>query len=155
MLSDVYDRSSGTTMPGGQKIFVTGGLGFIGNQAQKTCKQCRSATPVSMRRFAGSHTILDLLKNGYTVTTIDNLDNAYEVVYERLKMLAGDKGSQLKFIKVLLQSPCFQSCTQASVQRQLCIHRRTCVILMSWTPYSPRTSISIFDFLCKISRWGQ
>ena len=48
----------------------------------------------------GSHTALVLLEHGYKVTAIDNLDNAFPVVLDRLKKLAGDKASQLDFIKV-------------------------------------------------------
>jgi UDP-glucose 4-epimerase len=46
-------------------ILVTGGLGFI-----------------------GSHTTLELLKTGYNVIVIDNLSNSFEIVFERIKLLA-------------------------------------------------------------------
>jgi UDP-glucose 4-epimerase len=48
-----------------QYILVTGGLGFI-----------------------GSHTTLELLKAGYNVIVIDNLSNSFEVVFDRIKILA-------------------------------------------------------------------
>jgi UDP-glucose 4-epimerase len=48
-----------------QYILVTGGLGFI-----------------------GSHTTLELLKSGYNVIVIDNLSNSFEVVFDRIKILA-------------------------------------------------------------------
>ncbi|KAJ5469586.1 UDP-glucose 4-epimerase 5 [Penicillium diatomitis] len=48
-----------------QCILVTGGLGFI-----------------------GSHTSLELLKAGYNVVVIDNLSNSFEVVFDRINLLA-------------------------------------------------------------------
>ncbi|EPS26699.1 UDP-glucose 4-epimerase 5 [Penicillium oxalicum] len=48
-----------------QCILVTGGLGFI-----------------------GSHTSLELLKAGYNVIVIDNLSNSFEVVFDRINLLA-------------------------------------------------------------------
>ncbi|KAJ5460097.1 UDP-glucose 4-epimerase 5 [Penicillium daleae] len=48
-----------------QYILVTGGLGFI-----------------------GSHTTLELLKAGYNVIVIDNLSNSFEVVFDRINLLA-------------------------------------------------------------------
>lgn len=48
-----------------QYILVTGGLGFI-----------------------GSHTTLELLKAGYSVIVIDNLSNSFEVVFDRINLLA-------------------------------------------------------------------
>jgi len=62
-------------------IFVTGGLGFI-----------------------GSHTSLVLLEHGYQVTAMDNLDNAFEEVLVRVKKLAGDKASNLNFVKADLRN---------------------------------------------------
>lgn len=52
-------------LPQERYILVTGGLGFI-----------------------GSHTTLELLKTGYNVIVIDNLSNSFEVVFERIKLLA-------------------------------------------------------------------
>ena len=49
---------------------------------------------------AGSHTVLSLLQHNCEVTIIDNLDNAFEVVFERMQKLAGDKAHNMKFIKV-------------------------------------------------------
>ena len=48
----------------------------------------------------GSHTSLVLVEHGYKVTAIDNLDNAFEEVLNRLKKLAGDKADNLNFVKV-------------------------------------------------------
>src|SRR5438270_1415220 len=48
----------------GRYILVTGGLGYI-----------------------GSHTTLELLKNGYNVIVIDNLSNSHLLVLERIKLL--------------------------------------------------------------------
>eukprot|EP00884_Botryococcus_braunii_P011499 jgi/Botrbrau1/2034/Bobra.0047s0014.1 len=60
----------------GGNIFVTGGVGFI-----------------------GSHTVLALLEHGYSVTIIDNLDNSFPEAFRRMQELAGDKASNMKFIK--------------------------------------------------------
>jgi UDP-glucose 4-epimerase len=46
-------------------IMVVGGLGYI-----------------------GSHTVLDLLREGYNVLTIDDLSNSYENVLSRVRTLA-------------------------------------------------------------------
>ena len=34
------------------------------------------------------------------MTIIDNLDNAFQVAYQRMQHLAGDKAKNMKFIKV-------------------------------------------------------
>ncbi|KAL4424969.1 hypothetical protein ABPG77_002854 [Micractinium sp. CCAP 211/92] len=57
-------------------IFVTGGVGFI-----------------------GSHTVLVLLEHGFKVVLMDNLDNSFQKAYDRMVELAGDKASNMKFIK--------------------------------------------------------
>lgn len=44
--------------------------------------------------------MLSLLDHGANVTIIDNLDNAFEVAFERMKKLAGSKAGNMKFIKV-------------------------------------------------------
>ena len=44
--------------------------------------------------------MLSLLDHGCTVTIIDNLDNAFQVAFERMKKLAGSKAGNMKFIKV-------------------------------------------------------
>ena len=44
--------------------------------------------------------MLSLLQHNCEVTIIDNLDNAFEVVFERMQKLAGDKAHNMKFIKV-------------------------------------------------------
>ena len=53
-------------MAGGQSILVTGGAGFI-----------------------GTHTVLQLLKVGFNVAIIDNLDNSVEQAVHRIWELAG------------------------------------------------------------------
>lgn len=58
-------------------ILVTGGAGYI-----------------------GSHTVLQLLNEGYCVVIIDNLDNSCEEAVNRVRKLAGEFGANLKFYKV-------------------------------------------------------
>lgn len=65
-----------------KEVLLTGGLGFI-----------------------GSHTALSLLEEGYKVVLIDNLDNAFPEVYSRMQKLAGDKASQMTFVKGDLRFP--------------------------------------------------
>ena len=48
----------------------------------------------------GSHTSLVLLEHGYKVTAMDNLDNAFEEVLQRMKKLAGANAENLTFVKV-------------------------------------------------------
>ena len=61
--------------------------------------------------------MLSLLDHGANVTIIDNLDNAFEVAFERMKKLAGSKAGNMKFIKVGWPTgvlPCCLQCTQGS-----------------------------------------
>lgn len=63
-----------------QNILVTGGAGFI-----------------------GTHTVLQLLKEGFRVTIIDNLDNSVEEAVDRVRDLAGpDLSRNLRFHLVML-----------------------------------------------------
>ena len=50
--------------------------------------------------IAGSHTVLSLLEHGCKVTIIDNLDNAFQIAYERMQKLAGDNAKNMTFVKV-------------------------------------------------------
>lgn len=58
-------------------ILVTGGAGYI-----------------------GSHTVLQLLLDGYKAVVVDNLDNSSEVAISRVRELAGDRGNNLSFHKM-------------------------------------------------------
>ncbi|KAJ5153013.1 UDP-glucose 4-epimerase 5 [Penicillium canariense] len=62
---DNFDELLGRFPQENPYILVTGGLGFI-----------------------GSHTTLELLKAGYHVIVIDNLSNSFEVVLDRINLLA-------------------------------------------------------------------
>lgn len=58
-------------------VLVTGGAGYI-----------------------GSHTVLQLLLNGYVTVVVDNLQNSFEVAITRVRKLAGDHAHNLLFHKV-------------------------------------------------------
>ena len=55
---------------------------------------------------AGSHTVLDLLKNNYRVTIIDNFDNAFDECWKRMQKLAGGKADKMKLIRVRHLAAC-------------------------------------------------
>lgn len=69
-------------------ILVIGGLGFI-----------------------GSHTTLELLKEGYNVVIVDNLSNAFESVYSRIQQAASlhYKGSAYRMPNLFLHTFDYQS----------------------------------------------
>ncbi|KAL6549848.1 RmlD substrate binding domain [Orobanche minor] len=61
-------------------ILVTGGAGYI-----------------------GTHTVLQLLLDGYKAVVVDNLDNSSETAIKRVQELAGEHGSNLTFHKIDLR----------------------------------------------------
>ncbi|KAL0907131.1 hypothetical protein M5K25_025675 [Dendrobium thyrsiflorum] len=65
---------------GTKTILVTGGAGYI-----------------------GSHTVLQLLQEGFSVVVVDNLDNSSEVAVKRVEELSGDAGKNLVFHKADLR----------------------------------------------------
>ncbi|CAL9159422.1 unnamed protein product [Musa hybrid cultivar] len=60
-----------------RRVLVTGGAGYI-----------------------GSHTVLQLLLEGFTVVVVDNLDNSSEVAVQRVAELAGDHGKNLSVYQI-------------------------------------------------------
>lgn len=71
VLFDNFDELLRRIHPENSYILVTGGLGFI-----------------------GSHTSLELLKANYNVIVIDNLSNSFEVVFDRINLLAQEYHKQ-------------------------------------------------------------
>ena len=62
-------------------VLVTGGAGYI-----------------------GSHTVLQLLLDGYNTVIVDNLDNSCEAAVTRVQELAGDRAHNLSFHQVFYSS---------------------------------------------------
>nr|GEW17399.1 UDP-glucose 4-epimerase GEPI48 [Tanacetum cinerariifolium] len=62
---------------GGLSVLVTGGAGYI-----------------------GSHTVVQLLKDGYKTVVVDNLDNSSQIAITRVKELVGHRASNLSFHKI-------------------------------------------------------
>lgn len=65
--SELFDDNSFFNVSSNRFIAIVGGLGYI-----------------------GSHTSLEMLKAGYNILIIDNLDNSYFSVFERVKTLASE-----------------------------------------------------------------
>ncbi|XP_042389588.1 UDP-glucose 4-epimerase GEPI48-like [Zingiber officinale] len=63
-----------------RRVLVTGGAGYI-----------------------GSHTVLQLLREGFYVVVVDNLDNSSEVAVQRVAELAGGFGKNLAFHRIDIQ----------------------------------------------------
>lgn len=63
-----------------KRILVTGGAGYI-----------------------GTHTVLQLLIEGFHVVIVDNLDNASLVAVDRVEELAGNLGNNLQFHQIDLR----------------------------------------------------
>ncbi|THU63981.1 hypothetical protein C4D60_Mb01t21620 [Musa balbisiana] len=57
-------------------------------------QQQRSVLVTGGAGFIGTHTVLQLLKEGFLVTIIDNLDNSVPEAVDRVRVLAGPKLSQ-------------------------------------------------------------
>ena len=128
----------------GLNVFVTGGIGFIG--VFKTgivhpnyLEACPDVVNESLA-FAGSHTVLSLLEHGCKVTIIDNLDNAFQIAYERMQKLAGDNAKNMKFIKV--RTPYLRRYTGAATHHYQLPCREIFDTSMRWTSCSPLKSES-------------
>ncbi|XP_076922984.1 UDP-glucose 4-epimerase GEPI48-like [Bidens hawaiensis] len=74
--NQLYIKPSSVSASMGQPqcVLVTGGAGYI-----------------------GSHTVLQLLLEGYKTVVVDNFDNSSQVAINRVQKLAGDYGSNLSF----------------------------------------------------------
>ncbi|RWW15020.1 hypothetical protein BHE74_00005852 [Ensete ventricosum] len=66
-----------------RRVLVTGGAGYI-----------------------GSHTVLQLLLEGFSVVVVDNLDNSSVVAVQRVAQLAGEFGKNLAFHRVIVVYCC-------------------------------------------------
>lgn len=82
-------------------ILVTGGAGYI-----------------------GSHTVLQLLQQGFRVVVVDSLDNASEAALHRVRQLAAANAKNLDFRKVFVF--CFRFPFQFSPVLLLVINRSIC-----------------------------
>ncbi|KAJ7570633.1 hypothetical protein O6H91_01G129500 [Diphasiastrum complanatum] len=76
MTSNASKMANGFNAPQ-KRILVTGGAGYI-----------------------GSHTVLQLLEEGYKVVIVDNLNNSVEEAVKRVVGLAGKNGNNLRFCLV-------------------------------------------------------
>ncbi|URE10688.1 RmlD substrate binding domain [Musa troglodytarum] len=89
--SSVLLRRSVDPMPSppavARTILVTGGAGYI-----------------------GSHTVLQLLKEGFRAVVVDSLNNSSEVAVERVRELAGEFGKNLAFHRLMTEDICRDIC---------------------------------------------
>lgn len=131
----------------GLNVFVTGGIGFIGVRKTKHCcskhRQAVQDSDMQLLAFAGSHTVLSLLEHGCKVTIIDNLDNAFQIAYERMQKLAGDNAKNMKFIKVRVCTS--RAMLSAAAQHCRLPCREILDTLMRWTSCLPLKSESSTD----------
>ena len=70
---------------------------------------------------------------------IDNLDNAFEAAYERMKKLAGAKAGNMKFIKARAACLFIAPLSHRLMTRHPAC-RQTCATLTTWTRRLPTTS---------------
>ncbi|RWW41271.1 hypothetical protein BHE74_00053254 [Ensete ventricosum] len=87
---------------------------------QSQQQQQRSVLVTGGAGFIGTHTVLQLLKEGFLVTIIDNLDNSVPEAVDRVRLLAGPKLSlNLRFFIVIylffvFYSPVLSICRSCS-----------------------------------------
>lgn len=72
----------------------------------------------------GSHTVLQLLDNGYSVVIMDNLRNSFPKAFEHMKRIAGDKADKMKFIKVSTHAASTPASTHAAAQHPHLVRTR-------------------------------
>lgn len=116
-LTDAH-KSLGLSLP----RYVCRSSSSIPSPMEQSQQRQRSVLVTGGAGFIGTHTVLQLLKEGFLVTIIDNLDNSVPDAVDRVRLLAGPKLSQnLRFFIViyLFLIPPYCSCSSLSAARVL------------------------------------
>ncbi|CAL9064262.1 unnamed protein product [Musa banksii] len=88
-LTDAH-KSLGLSLP----RYVCRSSSSIPSPMEQSQQRQRSVLVTGGAGFIGTHTVLQLLKEGFLVTIIDNLDNSVPDAVDRVRLLAGPKLSQ-------------------------------------------------------------
>ncbi|CAL9779246.1 unnamed protein product [Musa acuminata subsp. burmannicoides] len=88
-LTDAH-KSLGLSLP----RYVCRSSSSIPSPMEQSQQRQRSVLVTGGAGFIGTHTVLQLLKEGFLVTIIDNLDNSVPEAVDRVRLLAGPKLSQ-------------------------------------------------------------